>query len=242
MATVTDPRRRMVRRQIAGRGIADRRVLAAMREGAARGVRARGHAGVRLRGYAAADRGGPDDLAALHRRADDRGGRASARRPRARDRRRLGLCRGGAGARSPASVFTIERHRRAGRARRAQRLRQLGYDNVEVAHGDGTLRLARAGAVRRDPGRGRRPARARGLQGPARHRRPAGDAGRRDADAPAPDQAHAQRRRDLASRKRSRRGALRAADRRAGLVGRAWRPFREQAAPRAAPTQRPAPS
>ena len=30
MATVTDPRRRMVRRQIAGRGIADRRVLAAM--------------------------------------------------------------------------------------------------------------------------------------------------------------------------------------------------------------------
>lgn len=29
-ATVFDPRRRMVRRQIAGRGIADRRVLAAM--------------------------------------------------------------------------------------------------------------------------------------------------------------------------------------------------------------------
>jgi hypothetical protein len=28
MATVTDPRRRMVRRQIAGRGIADCRVLA----------------------------------------------------------------------------------------------------------------------------------------------------------------------------------------------------------------------
>jgi len=32
MATVTDPRRRMVRRQIAGRGIADRHVLAAMKK------------------------------------------------------------------------------------------------------------------------------------------------------------------------------------------------------------------
>ena len=44
----------------------------------------------------AADRRRADDLAALHRRRDDRGGRGRARRPRARGRRRLGLRRRGA--------------------------------------------------------------------------------------------------------------------------------------------------
>ena len=41
---------------------------------------------------------------------------------------------------------------------RAARLRRLGYDNIEVRVGDGTLRLAGGRAVRRDPRRGRRPA------------------------------------------------------------------------------------
>ena len=69
---------------------------------AARGLPARRPARVRLRGLAAADRGRADDLAALHRRADDRGAAAARRRDGARDRHRLGLRGGGARRRSPA--------------------------------------------------------------------------------------------------------------------------------------------
>ena len=45
---------------------------------------------------AAADRTGPDHLAAFHRRADDRASRSRAQRARARGRHRLGLPGGGA--------------------------------------------------------------------------------------------------------------------------------------------------
>ena len=119
-------RDRMVDVQIARRGVRDRDVLAAMRAGAARGLRRARLRGIRLRGQPAADRRRPDDLAALHRRADDRGGRGEARRPRARDRRRLGLCRRRAEPRSPtastrssAIASLAEAARRALRARSA---------------------------------------------------------------------------------------------------------------------------
>ena len=58
-------------------------------------------------------------------------------------------------ARIAGEVYAIERHARWREAAR-RRLRRLGYDNVDVRAGDGTLGLARGGALRRDPGRGRR--------------------------------------------------------------------------------------
>ena len=116
---------------------ATRRVLDAMRRVPREAFVEPGLRGVRLRGRAAADRRGPDDLAALHRRADDRGGRGPAGRPGARGRRRLRLCRGRA-----------EPDRRPGLCDRAPSRRwarrpgggssRLGYDNIELRVGDGT--------------------------------------------------------------------------------------------------------
>ena len=75
---------------------------------------------------------------AVHRRLDDRGPRAPARRPRARDRHRLGLRGGGAGPHRARGL-----HHRAPRAswprRRPAAWRSSGFHNVFVLHGDGTL-------------------------------------------------------------------------------------------------------
>ena len=67
-------REQMVRDQIAGRGVRDPAVLAAMRQVPREAVHQPGAALSRLRRRAAADRGRADDLAALHRRPDARGG------------------------------------------------------------------------------------------------------------------------------------------------------------------------
>ena len=87
-------RDRMVARQIAARGVTDPRVLDAMRQVPREAFVAEGLRGVRLRGQPAADRARADHLAALHRRADDRGRRGEARRAGAGDRRGLRLRRG----------------------------------------------------------------------------------------------------------------------------------------------------
>ena len=75
-------RDRMVDEQLIARGVADPRVIAAMRR-VPRRVRGRGAARSRVRRSSAADRRGADHLAAVHRRPDDRSheltGRASSR-------------------------------------------------------------------------------------------------------------------------------------------------------------------
>ena len=119
-------RERMVERQLVARGIDDERVLAAIRQRAARGLRPGRPCRIRLRRQPAADRRGPDDLAALHRRADGGGGADRARRARARGRRRLRLrrgdpCRARAGGRHDRAACIA---RRRARGRRSQR---LGY-------------------------------------------------------------------------------------------------------------------
>ena len=86
----SEERRRMVE-QFVSRGLRDEAVLAAMRTRAAGGLHRRRARRVRLRGCAAADRGRADDLAAVHRRGDDRGARARAARPGSRGRHGLGL-------------------------------------------------------------------------------------------------------------------------------------------------------
>ena len=77
----------------------------------------------------------------------------------------------GSGYAPPCSAASPARSRpraprRAGGAPR-ERLARLGYDNVDVRAGDGTLGWPEASAVRRDRGRGRRPAGPRGAAGPA---------------------------------------------------------------------------
>jgi hypothetical protein len=64
-------RSRMVARQLCRRGIVDERVLAAM-ERVLGGIRPRGARRARVRRRGASDRGGSDDLAAVHRRGDVR--------------------------------------------------------------------------------------------------------------------------------------------------------------------------
>ena len=102
-------------------------------------------------------------------------------------------------------------------AARASASPTLGYDNVELRVGDGTLRLAGGGAVRRHPGRGRRAGGAGGAEGAAR-RSAAGWSCRSAATSGSRRCCKLTRTGDDDVRGGGpRRGALRAADRRAGL-------------------------
>ncbi len=164
-------RRRMVEIQIRGRGVRDPRVLAAMAQGPAPPLRPRGHARLGLRRRASADRRGPDDLPALHRRLHDRGpaacgeGRGSSRSGPARATRRPSW------PRSPAEVFTIELVEAL--SLRAQRtLAALGYAEHPLPRRRRRGGLARGGAVRRDHRHGRGGPGARGARARAR---PVGD-------------------------------------------------------------------
>ena len=76
-------------------------------------------------------------------------------------------------------VYAIERHRVAGASRRSERLWRLGYDNIDLRVGDGTLGWPEARALRCHPGGRRRAGGAASAEGAARHRRPAGHPGRR---------------------------------------------------------------
>jgi len=137
MATVTDPRRRMVRRQIAGRGIADRRVLAAMEK-----VPREAFVPEALQEFAYQDTPLPigDGQTISQPYIVARMAEAANVGP---DDRVLEI---GAGSGYAAAVlgelagrvFTIERHRALADLARA-RLSQLGYGTVEVRTGDGTL-------------------------------------------------------------------------------------------------------
>ena len=188
-------RDRMVEVQIARRGVRDPHVLEAMRAGAARGVRRARLRGVRLRGRRRCRSSEGQTISqpyivALMIEAAE----VDARRPRARDRRRLGLRRGGDRAGSPAGSTrssAIAALARAGaRALRAARLRQR-RDARRRRHAG----LARGGAVRRDPRRGRRPAVPAGAEASSspiggRLVMPVGET----QTAAAPAQAHAHRR------------------------------------------------
>ena len=140
-----DARRNMIERQLVARGITDPTRACCHGEGAARGLRSAGPRGVRLRGQPAADRRGPDHLAALHRCADGGGG--------AHPSRRRACWRWGPAPATPrrcwpslpAQVVTIERHAKLASGARAHaeasRLFQCG--------GDRGRRLARACRSRR---------------------------------------------------------------------------------------------
>ena len=218
MATVIDPRRRMVRRQIAGRGVCDRRVLSAMEK-----VPREAFLPDAMREFAYEDTPLPIEEGQTISQPYIVARMAEAADVGAGDRvLEIGAGSGYAAAvlgELAGRVFTIERHAALADLARAQaapaRLRQC-----RGAHRRRHAGLARAGAVRRHHRHRERTARARYLARPARCRGPAGDAGRRHADASAPDPADAHRPRDLA-RGGDRGGPLRAADRRAGLAGRA---------------------
>ena len=137
MAAILDPRRRMVRRHIAGRGIADRRVLAAMEQ-----VPREAFVPEAMRQFAYEDTplpigegqtiSQPYIVARMVEAADVGPG----------DR----VLEIGAGSGYAAAVlgeladrvYTIERHRELADLAR-ERLGRLGYDTVEVRTGDGTL-------------------------------------------------------------------------------------------------------
>ena len=138
-------RARMVETQIAARGVRDPRVLEAMRKVPAAPLRRAGATRARLRGSPASDRGQPDDLAALHRRADDgaagpaAAARGCSRSARARDTR--ARCSGS----SPAEVYSIEILPELAQAA-GETLRSLGYANVDGPRRRRLPRLARARA------------------------------------------------------------------------------------------------
>ncbi len=118
-------------------------------QGAAPRVRAGRAEARRLPQPAAADRRGPDDLAALHRRADDGPAGARARRTR--------CSRSAPGAGYQAAVLAELRRqgpqhrdrRQPWAARRRQTLARLGYDERRDAHRRRLRGLAGGGAVRR---------------------------------------------------------------------------------------------
>ena len=87
-------RQRMVEQQLKPRGIKDERVLAAMAQGAARGVHSRGCASRRVRRWAAAHRLRSDHFPAIHRGVHDGTTATETERPRVRNRERLGLSGG----------------------------------------------------------------------------------------------------------------------------------------------------
>ncbi|HLM13790.1 MAG TPA: protein-L-isoaspartate(D-aspartate) O-methyltransferase [Reyranella sp.] len=137
MATVTDPRRRMVRRQIAGRGIADRRVLAAMEK-----VPREAFLADAMQEFAYEDTPLPIEEGQTMSQPYIVARMAEAADVSPADRvLEIGAGSGYAAAvlgELAGRVFTIERHPALADLARA-RLRQLGYDNVEVRTGDGTL-------------------------------------------------------------------------------------------------------
>lgn len=137
MATAIDPRRRMVRRQIAGRGIADRRVLAAMEK-----VPREAFLPDALQEFAYEDTPLPIGEGQTISQPYIVARMAEAADIGPVDRvLEIGAGSGYAAAvlgELAGRVFTIERHRALADLARA-RLAQLGYDNVEVRTGDGTL-------------------------------------------------------------------------------------------------------
>ena len=138
-ATSTDAaakrRARMVDRQLRRRGIGDERVLRAMDEIPRELFVPEEQRAAGLPRRRAADRRGPDDLAAVDRGGDDVAARAPRRRARARGGHGIRLLRGRAVALLP-EVVTIERH--PSLAGGPGRLGALGYANVEVRVGDGS--------------------------------------------------------------------------------------------------------
>jgi protein-L-isoaspartate(D-aspartate) O-methyltransferase len=137
MATVFDPRRRMVGRQIAGRGVADRRVLAAMEK-----VPREAFLPEAMQEFAYEDTPLPIEEGQTISQPYIVARMAEAADVGPRDR----VLEVGAGSGYAAAVlgelahrvFTIERHPALAELARA-RLSQLGYSNVEVRTGDGTL-------------------------------------------------------------------------------------------------------
>ena len=216
MRNLAQERESMVRTQIAARGVSDPAVLEAMRR-----VPREAFLPAELEEFAYVDSPlpiarGADDLAAVHRRPDDRGARARSRRSRARDRHRLGLCRGG-----PRPHRARGLHHRAARGARARGdgstrsprlLQRLGAARRRHA------RLARARPLRRHRGRRGRPRGTRGAPRAARPGRPPGDPGRRGPGVAAARARHPGTGRP-ASPRGARRRALRAADRGPGLGG-----------------------
>ena len=91
---------------------------------------------VRLRGRPAADRRGPDDLAALHRRGDERGGRGSRATSACSRWARARATRPPCSRRSRARSTRSSSSPRSPRARKRD-LARLGYTNVHTRTGDG---------------------------------------------------------------------------------------------------------
>jgi protein-L-isoaspartate(D-aspartate) O-methyltransferase len=137
MALSLDPRRRMVRRQIAGRGIGDLRVLAAMEK-----VPREAFLPDAMREFAYEDTPLPIEEGQTISQPYIVARMAEAAHIGAGDR----VLEIGAGSGYAAAVlgelaervFTIERHPALADLARV-RLRQLGYRNVDVGTGDGTL-------------------------------------------------------------------------------------------------------
>lgn len=132
-------RETMVRQQIAARGVNDPRVLAAMRE-VPREVFLPGE----LAEFAYQDTPLPIAEGQTISQPYIVALMLAAIRPGARDRvLEIGTGSGYAAAalsRAVGQVYTIERHQALADVAR-RRLRSLGYDNVKVVHGDGTLGL-----------------------------------------------------------------------------------------------------
>ena len=120
-----------------------------------------------------------------HRGGDGRGRRAATRQPGARDRRRLGLRRRGA---EPGRGRGVDD--RAARAswptRPRRRLADLGYDNVHVVCGDGTLGLPEQAPFDAIVVTAGGPVGARGAGRAARRRRPSRHPRRTRDPGPAP--------------------------------------------------------
>ncbi len=150
-------------------------------------------------------------------------------RPRARDRHRIGLRRGD--SRPDRARGLHDRAASGAGELAARRLAELGFANVTVRHGDGSLGLARARALRRDRRGRRRPGRSPSAARPARSRRAARDAGGRGPRAPEARARDAAAQREPRQRGPGRR-PLRSADRRAGLGGSGGMAGTHRAAPR----------
>jgi protein-L-isoaspartate(D-aspartate) O-methyltransferase len=137
MALSLDPRRRMVRRQIAGRGVGDLRVLAAMGK-----VPREAFLPDAMREFAYEDTPLPIEEGQTISQPYIVARMADAAHIAPGDRvLEVGAGSGYAAAvlsELAARVFTIERHPALADLARA-RLKQLGYRNVEVRTGDGTL-------------------------------------------------------------------------------------------------------